>query len=375
MSNESLVREGKASLDRGVAYLLGKQAEDGSWGSHPAITALVCTALKNSLPCSKNDKVMPAVEKGRNYILKFVQPDGSIWMAGKEREFPSYSTSIILTGLAIFGHPEDEDVMRGARKYLIGSQIDESKGVQKDNAAYGGIGYDSKGLGRDGKPHADLSNTQWAMEALYMSDFLDKEPKAKNTDDAKKSELAWGKAVAFVSRLQHLPESNDRTWVVSDKNDSNYGGFIYRQPESQDNENAGAKQSLRSYGSMTYAGLKTMIYAKLSKDDPRIKAAIEWARKNYTLDENPGVGPSGLYYYITTFAKAHSVLGDEIVKTDDGKEHSWRMDMIKKLLELQKGNGEWFNENGRWMESMPELVSAYALLSMEAALLPSLAKQ
>ena len=42
-----------------------------------------------------------------------------------------------------------------------------------------------------------------------------------------------------------------------------------------------------------------MVYAghlkedKLSKEDPRIKAAYEWVAKNFTLDENPGVGAQG----------------------------------------------------------------------------------
>ena len=65
---------------------------------------------------------------------------------------------------------------------------------------------------------------------------------------------------------------------------------------------------------MTYAGLKSMIYAGLTKDDPRVKAAMEWIGKNWTLDENPGMqyadpsdpasAQSGLYYYYHTLARA-----------------------------------------------------------------------
>ena len=39
---------------------------------------------------------------------------------------------------------------------------------------------------------------------------------------------------------------------------------------------------------MTYAGLKSFLYAGVSKDDPRVKAAVEWVRKHYTVTENPG---------------------------------------------------------------------------------------
>jgi squalene-hopene/tetraprenyl-beta-curcumene cyclase len=100
-----------------------------------------------------------------------------------------------------------------------------------------------------------------------------------------------------------------------------------------------------------------------------VKAALDWGAKHYTLKENPGMGAEGHYYYMHTFSKAHSVLGDDIVITPDGKKHNWRVDLIKELLNLQKSKGEWFNsKSGRWWESIPELGTAYAMLSMEAAL-------
>ena len=52
---------------------------------------------------------------------------------------------------------------------------------------------------------------------------------------------------------------------------------------------------------MTYAGLKSMIHAGLTPDDPRVKAAItSISAKNYTLDENPGLGQSGSLSTTTT---------------------------------------------------------------------------
>ena len=54
---------------------------------------------------------------------------------------------------------------------------------------------------------------------------------------------------------------------------------------------------------MTYAGLKSMIYAGVGPDDPRVQAAFRWAQRNYTIQENPGLGDNGLYYYFHTFAK------------------------------------------------------------------------
>lgn len=369
--DESLLRESEASIQRAVNYLTDKQGEDGSWCKHPAITGLVCMALHSSHSKLNPQIRIDAVEKGRQYILKFVQKDGSIWMAGSEREYPNYTTAICLSTLAIINNTADEQILRNGRKFLIDSQLDEdnkANPTSKDNPSYGGMGYSKSGPGAP-----DLSNTQWALEALYLTDYLDREPKAKSPSDTKKADLAWGNAVMFLSRLQHVPESNDQVWVVKDKNDPSYGGFVYKPDESKADEKFEFK-GLRSYGSMTYAGLKSMIYARLKKDDPRVKAAVEWASKNYTLDQNPGMGPEGHYYYLTTFAKAHAVLGDDFIVSPDGKKCQWRVDMIKKLLELQKGKGEWYNDkHGRWMETIPELVTAYSLMAMEAALGPHLA--
>jgi squalene-hopene/tetraprenyl-beta-curcumene cyclase len=362
--DETLLREANAALRRGTNYLLGKQAENGSWGGyggHPAVTGLICMALNGAEVEDNAAARAAAVERGRKYILGFVQEDGSIWMKGREKEYPNYTTAIALATLATISREEDVPVMRKARKYLQGSQV-----IDPSSDAFGGIGYATAG---PGKP--DLSNTQWALEALYMTDYLDEEPMAEKPEDTKRSELAWRNAVQFLSKLQHVPETNDMQWVVKDKNDPNYGGFVYKSDESKASAEG---ETLRSYGSMTYAGLKSMIYARLDKkDDPRIKAAVEWASKNYTLDENPGMEAQGHYYYLHTFAKAHAVLGEETVKLADGREANWRTDIIKKMLALQKGEGEWFNErHARWWESNPEMVTAYALLTLEAALGPLL---
>ena len=203
----------------------------------------------------------------------------------------------------------------------------------------------------------------------YLTDHLDREPEAKSTADTQKADLAWKRLEQFLTKVQHLPETNRETWVVSDPDDPNHGGFIYKLEEDTPHDmKTGLPRTLRSYGSMTYAGLKSMIYAKVDRNDPRVKAAAEWAARHYTVAENPGVGPNGLYYYLQTFAKAHAALGSETVRTPDGKQHDWRADLLKQLSGTQLPDGSWINrKSGRWMESMPELVTAYALLALKVA--------
>ncbi len=353
MSAVCIAQNPSATEKKGTDYLLSRQAEDGSWGGHPAITGLVCMALTG-----KEDA---AVEKARGYLLKHVQKDGSIWLAGRRREYPTYTTAIVLSALAAINRKEDEPVMRNARKWLL-----ELQNTDKESKQYGGFGY-----GKDprGSKHVDLSNTQWVAEALHLTDHLDREPAAVSPEHAKQADLAWDRLGDFLTRLQHLPDTNREVWVVSDRNDPNYGGFIYRLDENAaDDMKTGLPRTLRSYGSMTYAGLKSMIYAKLKKEDPRVKAAVEWAARNYTLEENPGVGANGLYYYLQTFAKTHALLGNRFVVTPDGKSHDWRADLERQLAKTQLSDGSWINEkSGRWMESMPELVTAYAMLALRSS--------
>ncbi len=115
---------------------------------------------------------------------------------------------------------------------------------------------------------------------------------------------------------------------------------------------------------MTYAGLKSMIYAGVDADDPRVQAAMKWLQGHYTLQENPGMGSSGLYYYYHTFAKALDATGQATFTDADGVEHDWRAELVTKLAEEQQPTGAWVNANERWLEADPNLATAYVLLAL-----------
>jgi squalene-hopene/tetraprenyl-beta-curcumene cyclase len=355
----------QASLAKSSAYLLSKQMDDGSWFQHPAITSLICAALIDSPQYSQPD-VKSATNRGLDFVVKFVKDDGSIWTEGNE-QYPNYCTAVSLIALAAADRPQDRPLMRKARDFLMGPKSQFSD-LPADDPSYGGIGY-----GKKLRP--DLSNTQWALEALAMTDHLDREPLSNDPERAKKADLAWERAQSFLTSCQNLAETNKAGWVMSDPD--NRGGFIY-MPGGEETglaaeskageEDVGGRQGLRSYGSMTYAGLKSMLYAKLDKDDIRVKAAHEWAQRHFTLDENPGVGAQGHFYYLHTLAKALSVYGEDTLVDAKGTTHAWRTEFIDKVLAMQKPEGYWVNDaSGRWMESMPELVTAYAMLSLEVA--------
>jgi squalene-hopene/tetraprenyl-beta-curcumene cyclase len=187
------------------------------------------------------------------------------------------------------------------------------------------------------------------------------------------SDPAFQNAMKFVSRLQNHSETNDQAWAGND------GGFVYalaNNGESFAGEYQGAdgKRMLRSYGSMTYAGLKSMIYAGLTKDDPRVRAAWDWISKNWTLDENPGmrlnspdVAKHGLYYYYHTLGRALNAYDQPIITDPQGNKHDWRVELIDKLVSLQQEDGSWVGEQ-RWMENNPVLTTSYSIHALQEAL-------
>ena len=131
------------------------------------------------------------------------------------------------------------------------------------------------------------------------------------------------------------------------------------------------KPQLRSYGSMTYAGFKSMLYAGLDRDDPRVKAAVAWIKRHYTLEENPNMpgrqSLEGVYYYYHVFARALEAWDRPIIVDDHGQAHQWRKELCARLLSLQRPDGSWINAADRWYEGNPYLVTAYSVLAIQTA--------
>jgi squalene-hopene/tetraprenyl-beta-curcumene cyclase len=107
------------------------------------------------------------------------------------------------------------------------------------------------------------------------------------------------------------------------------------------------------------------IHAQVDKNDPRVKAVMEWLRSNYSIAENPGMGQQGYYYYLHLMAKALKAAGVERFKLSSGQEIDWRKEVAGRLIELQKPDGSWVNPETRWWESDPVLVTSYALMTLE----------
>ncbi len=349
--NVSLKNEVQYAIEKGLRWLEAQQDSKGFWSQpiHPALTALVLTAYMGEPGHHFNKKNNPFIQKGYSYLMKCVQPDGGIYV----HSLANYNTAVCMMAFQLTHDPFYTSVLVKARNFLVGLQSDFDKKGETDSPYDGGIGYG------DSYSHSDMSNTLFALEALYYTEYL-----RQDTVVAFKK-LNWSAAIQFIQRCQNLPGYNDQPWASGDS--LNKGGFVYFPGNSKAGEMilSSGKKALRSYGSISYAGLLSYVYARLKPDDLRVKAVFEWLQRNYTLDENPGMGKQGLFYYYLTMAKALSIYGVSELTLKNGQKINWRKGLALKLLDLQDGQGFWVNTSGRWWERDPVLVTSYAVITLE----------
>jgi squalene-hopene/tetraprenyl-beta-curcumene cyclase len=356
-AKQDAVARGQSVATKAVDFLKSKQQPDGAWHTDkapPAITAIVLKALVQD---ERYDANSDLVKKGYEKLLSYQYENGGIY----KDLLANYNTAIAVSSLAAAENPQYQERIDKAVAYLKSLQWNDTiaggpkgeKGIEVGNPWFGGFGYGSKG-------RPDASNTQIALEALHDA-------------GVKRDDPAMQAALKFVTRMQNLSETNDQKWAGND------GGGVYtpaNNGESMAGEYVGedGRRMLRSYGSMTYAMLKSYIYAGLSKDDPRVKAAWDWISKNWSVDENPGMRFSspdhaqyGLFYYYMTLARALNVYDQPLIVDPQGNKHDWRIELIEKLAALQAADGS-FTGDKRWMEDSPVLATAYATLALQEAM-------
>lgn len=362
-------RTARQVLAKAIAFLRSEQdAETGGWSilpdqpCFPAITGLVLTGMLMEPDIDQND---PAVARGIQFLLRYRQDDGGIY----DRILPNYNTAITISALSRVSMPEATDAVLKGREYLMGlqwnDQVDPNgKPVDASHPFYGGSGY-----GSHSRP--DNSNLHFMIQALHDSGLDCTDP-------------VFQRAVVFLQRTQMIDEVNDMAYADGSKQ----GGFIYATSTDAGHIGEGESKAgmieetlddgttvsrLRCYGSMTYAGFKSYIYANLDRDDIRVKAAYDWLRRNYTLEENPGVGLQGYYYYLMVFSRALDAWGSSTITPinldgTEGEPRDWANDLIDRLAELQQEDGSFVNDTDRWMEGDPVLVTAYAVIALQHAI-------
>jgi hypothetical protein len=328
----------QAVVDKAYDFLKSRQKPDGSFEpgrGGPGTPALIAAALIR-LGKPVDD---PVVAKALGFLEKQVQADGGVY----NRFLANYTTAIAITTFqeANAGGKYNTVIANGT-KFLKSLQ----KGGSADDEPFGGFGYDAKS-------RPDASNTNFTVEALIAAGVPKDDPAIKN-------------ALQFLSRCQNLPGEANKLGFAKKAADDDKGGFVYNPADvtNDKSDKLTPEGGLRSEGGMTYAGLKSFLYAGVGKDDPRVKAAVDWVRKHYTLEENPGQKDAGLFYYYHVFAKAMAALGEDPFADAKGVKHDWRKELFDTLKSKQAADGSWTNKNGQFLENTPELATAFALLSL-----------
>jgi len=344
-ADQALQEQVVDSVRKGLAYLKAHQEEDGHFirgGLAPkaSFTALVISAFLTSTDRYRIQD-HPFLQKAVAALLAAQKKNGVVY-AMPTTMFSNYSTSLAILALKQAGDPAYEEAIRRAVEYLKRTQ---NQGAGEDPNG-GGFGYN------DGS-RPDLNNTMNVLEALNKSGIPKDDP-------------AYQAALAFIENTQNRPESNSQPWA--DNSPENRGGFVYRPAESPAGEltDRTGQKRYASYGTMTYAGLVSFLYAHVDKSDPRVQSAFDWICRHYDLHENVNMKDVGLYYYYRIMAKALAAYGETHVTTPDGVRHDWAQDLAKQLIGLQSDDGSWVNQNTQYFEGDHILVTAYALQALSA---------
>ncbi len=354
-ANQSLRQEIDHSISRGCDWLRSQQTASGAFSEErtPALTALALTALLRS-GTTQTPAQIADIERGYKFIRSQAKPDGGIYA----ETLSNYNTALSLLALLQKSDQSDARLIESARNFLVGQQARNMVRAELD----GGVGYGPTGVSPK-RAHPDLDNTLVSLEALRAFELAHK-ARELNQPDSPQHQFDWKAAAAFVSRCQNLATSNPQPWVA--RSEAERGGFVYYPGFSNAGEvqEEGNHKALRSSGSMSYAGLLSFIYAEIPGDDPRMTAALEWLRENFTLEENPGLGKQGLFYYYHLMAKALVASGVQTLETKRGNHH-WVRELGIELINRQESGGFWVNDTGRWMEKNEVLVTSYCLLTLE----------
>lgn len=359
----SLKLEIERAIAKGIDYLESVQnAETGSWSNAElaAISGMAVSAILGDPALAEQTELPASAAKGVEFLLSQVKPDGGIYHEG----LSVYNTAISMMALLQAGDKAHLPVVAAARRYLVSKQKDFGKPGETDHPLDGGIGYG------DESEAANMSTTQYALAALRHSReaLADTEFAVSATED-----LDWDAAITFLSRCQNSDAAVEAFGGKLAVRDEDRGGFVYFPGSTKSEtftlkEDGVEKTALRSYGSISYAGLLSFLYADMELDDPRVQAVLGWLRSNYTLEENPGMKAEGLYYYYHTLAKALSIGRILQLEEPDGDKVNWRQELALELMRRQQEDGSWYNvESGRWMEADRVLVTAYALLALQHA--------
>ena len=341
-----------AALQKGYAYLLGKQSADGGWHSETygslrqgaATTALVLYAAGH-VPAKHRDGDRARFEKGLAFLRVGIEKKGCVANTDGSLDYPTYGSALLLVAGDRLGLKIRADDRRRLIDFILQAQLVERRGFDAESPHYGG--WDLMGASdlRGATSGTNVSITSIALESLALEDS----------------------AAAQAAR------SAARSWTLGCQQVSGGDGFPFTPDPTSANNKAETDEDSkrpRAYGTATCDGLRCLIYSGVPQDDKRLQAAIEWIEAHENVDEVPGFADvdesvgwqEGLrYYYYMTLAKSLRYLPRKTFK-------SRRTALLAKLVSLQADDGRWQNDSARMREDDPLIATALAVTALSALL-------
>jgi hypothetical protein len=427
MLMEPGVTDQDATVQAGVKFILNNQGPDGGIYDKllPSYNTAICLSAlaRVQQPAQVADARARAIEflksiqygegamahEGLAEAAKPVSKDDPYyggWGYGNRGRPDLSNTSFALEALHAAGVPEDDPVFKRALVFLQRCQMLETAGGKTVNdMAYangsiqGGFIYatavnkESGGVGQSfaGEIAESLSGMAGSATTIRLAG-KDKEGKAialsrdvigERVQAAINAEIDLSRGIVPTEFIIVLGPTGDgksaSEFVVRSNGPAGRMAEVLRETfKSEIGEGSVASTPVdhwrgrvehRAYGSMGYAGFKSMVYAGLTREDPRVRAALGWIERNYTFSENPGMGTDGYYYFMLMAGRALGASRLDAIgnPSDPSKPRNWREDMIRALAEKQNADGSFRSIDDRWMENDPVLITAYSLIALQSA--------
>jgi hypothetical protein len=338
-------------LEKGLAYLMAAQADDGGWHSETygsmrdgaALTALVLYALSH-LPEELRRPYDERLKRAYKFLQRGIAKRGRVAAPDGTLDQPLYGSAMTLTAVKRTRFDAPASDVAALTRYLVAAQLTQQRRFAANDPHLGGWDLlgDPEILGRTSD--SNVSVTCFVLEALHDSP----DPAAK-----KSIELAR----PWIARCQNLPGDGGFMFtpdVKSSNNKAEWTDQAHRQP--------------RSYGTATCDGLRCLSYAGFKQDDPRVTAAVRWIVDHQDVDAVPGFQDlppendwqNGLrFYYYATLAKSLDYLPADAAKQR-------RQSLQAQLQSLQRNDGRWQNDSARMREDDPLIATPLAVLVLGA---------
>lgn len=307
------------AVQKGLAFLVGRQAEDGAWRSTvvppfadgPTLTPIV---LKAVLYTPGGEE---AAKKGQAYLTGLDETELA------ELAFPVYTYA---SAAMVLEPPARDPWLERLKQH----QMTEALGWSPDDPEYGGWGEaltpPRKKPGepdRSGSP--TISTTLFALGALRKAGVPADDPLVE-------------KAARFVLSCRTAE-----------------GGFVHA-PGNPIRNKAGEQ----AYGSATADGLQALLLCGFAHDSPEVEAAHNWLRKHFQAHQVPGPfttekARQSVYYY-WCWSAGH------LLKAFPDRE--WARPLSQALLEKQNPDGSWTNPVGDMTENDPLVATPFALSAL-----------